>query len=359
MPKCCVRCFEDKFLRRWIRRNGNIDACDFCGSKRVPCVDCPKLTELFAPVLKEYEPTEYGKHFHKEFGPEAIDISESLPFLLDEDWQVFSDRLSSDGKCKLLDKVRNLSCRPKDRILEIASDDHWTRKENSFFHVDEDDLWYEFCRHIKYERRFIPSLKWATKTTAQEWIEDVPKFARLSLQGGSTFFRARKKTLGPRRPLPSNKMGAPPPSKAKAQRANPPGIPMLYLASDRTTALKEIRASQGKVVSVATMVLTKDLRLLDLTNIPYLKSAFEYGQNLQEEIRYRSIFRCLSKALSEPIDRRVAEIEYVPTQYLAEVIKAAGFDGIKYHSSIGPGWNLVLFDVESARPTSVVCAKAL
>ncbi len=361
MSKCCVRCFSDKFLKQLIRREGDLDTCDFCESKRVFCIDCGTLTQLFEPVLKGYEPTEYGKHFHKEFGPEAIDISETLPTLLDEDWQVFSDRLTHKEKCRLLDEIRNLSWNQKDRLLEVPSDEFWTGKGNSFFHVDEDDLWHEFCQYIKHERRFIPDPKRFITTTPQEWLEDVPSFCRLTLAGRHKLFRARNEVAGPRKPLHPAQMGAPPPEKTKAQRANPSGIPMLYLASDFYTALVEIKrkpdAAPGNEVSVATMVIQKDIHILDLTNIPYLKSAFEYGDNLQQEIRYRAIFRCLSKALSEPVDPEIADIEYVPTQYLAEAIKDAGFDGIKYHSSKGTGWNLVLFDVEAAKASKVRCSK--
>lgn len=151
-------------------------------------------------------------------------------------------------------------------------------------------------------------------------------------------------------------MGAPPREKAKGQRANPSGIPMLYLASDPATALWEIRGEPGSEVSLATVVLKKDIQIVDLTNIPNMKSAFQYGDNLQQEISYRAIFRCLSDALSEPIQSDNSDIDYVPTQYLSEAIKASKFGGMKYKSSLSPtGWNCVLFNVHSAKATKVEC----
>jgi hypothetical protein len=37
-----------------------------------------------------------------------------------------------------------------------------------------------------------------------------------------------------------------------------------------------------------------------------------------------------------------------PTQVLAELFKTSGFDGIAYRSSLGPGHNIALFDVNAA-----------
>jgi hypothetical protein len=37
--------------------------------------------------------------------------------------------------------------------------------------------------------------------------------------------------------------------------------------------------------------------------------------------------------------------EYAPTQALAELFKKSGLGGVAYGSSLGPGHNVVLFDV--------------
>lgn len=353
MARCCIECFNESFLRAWISENGERGKCNFCGAGRVPCVDCTELTDLFEPLLRLYEPTEYGEHYHPEIDLDAVDVGEQLPTLLDDDWEVFSDALDLETKSRLLDAIRNLSLDPKDRMLETGSDELWTPKEKRLFHEDESALWERFCYHVKHERRFIPKLGWSEKTPPQEWLEDVPESWRLKLQTGKRFYRVRCKVRGRGVPLPPEEMGAPPPEKARAGRANPWGIPMLYLASDPATAIAEVRAAPGVPVSVATMVITKGLNVIDLTQIPPFGSPFECGKNLTQELGYRAIFRCLSEALAQPVDAAMAEIEYVPTQYLVEAIKDAGLDGVKYVSSQGTGWNLVLFEVDVAQPAQV------
>ena len=53
----------------------------------------------------------------------------------------------------------------------------------------------------------------------------------------------------------------------------------------------------------------------------------------------------MNRELSKPINPAPAEVEYVPTQYLAEVILNANYDGIRYKSAIHRGgFNVVFFD---------------
>jgi hypothetical protein len=60
--------------------------------------------------------------------------------------------------------------------------------------------------------------------------------------------------------------------KAKGGRANPSGIPHLYLATTKETAMAEVRPWLGSIISLATFKTTKELSIIDcytnnLTNI--------------------------------------------------------------------------------------------
>jgi len=51
--------------------------------------------------------------------------------------------------------------------------------------------------------------------------------------------------------------------------------------------------------------------------------------------------------LSIPIRRDDTDIDYIPTQYVAEFIKSEGYDGILYKSSLSEsGKNIVIFNPE-------------
>ena len=86
--------------------------------------------------------------------------------------------------------------------------------------------------------------------------------------------------------------------------------------------------------------------MVDLTSVPVIPDPFSCGEDTLAAMISRNAFlQCLNTALSVPVRREDADIEYVPTQYVAEVIKDAGYDGILYASSLAHGGkNTVLFD---------------
>lgn len=61
-------------------------------------------------------------------------------------------------------------------------------------------------------------------------------------------------------------MGAPPKRLVSHGRANPTGIPYLYLGSKPDTALSEIRPHTGDRACVAEFTLKDNLILIDLSN---------------------------------------------------------------------------------------------
>jgi hypothetical protein len=134
--------------------------------------------------------------------------------------------------------------------------------------------------------------------------------------------------------------------RASEGRANPKGIPYLYLATCRQTALAEMRAGKGSLISVGLFKARRDLRIVncmtdDKTYI-YLDHEPPAGE------RERSVWTAIDKAFATPLTPSDDVAEYVPTQILAELFKIHGFDGVAYRSSLGPGHNIALFDLEAA-----------
>ncbi|MDC4227713.1 MAG: RES family NAD+ phosphorylase [Candidatus Manganitrophus sp.] len=62
-----------------------------------------------------------------------------------------------------------------------------------------------------------------------------------------------------------SEMGRPPAELARNGRANPVGIPYLYVASTPETAIAETRPHPGDLISVAKFKVTASLRLLKFT----------------------------------------------------------------------------------------------
>jgi len=139
-------------------------------------------------------------------------------------------------------------------------------------------------------------------------------------------------------------MGAPPVGSTQAGRANPIGIPYLYVASDAVTAVSECRPHKGDMVSVISFVTKKELNLVDLRNPRKLISPFSIADDelakLYEDINY--LCR-LGEELTKVVLPKHAQLEYLPSQLLCELIKQSKFDGVVYCSAMGEGDNYVLF----------------
>ena len=139
-------------------------------------------------------------------------------------------------------------------------------------------------------------------------------------------------------------------NRAMEGRANPKGIPYLYLATDRATAIAESRAGKAEAISVGTFKVKRDLVVIDCS----LQSAellTFYFEEPSPQKRTAAVWRDIDRAFSQPINRSDDAANYAPTQVLAELFKHNGFDGIYFRSSLADGHNIVLFDIEAAALT--------
>jgi hypothetical protein len=156
-----------------------------------------------------------------------------------------------------------------------------------------------------------------------------------------------------------NEMGAPPKERASNGRANPAGIPYLYLGSSPETATSEIRPHTGEVAYVADFTLPESLKAVDLRNPRKMVSPFLLGDaSAIRQLRAdMPLLERLGEELTRPVLPSRAAIDYIPSQYLCEFIKKCGYDGVVYRSSVNDGYNLALFDPTKANGGSVSCFK--
>jgi hypothetical protein len=144
-------------------------------------------------------------------------------------------------------------------------------------------------------------------------------------------------------------MNAPPKHLASHGRANPAGIPYLYLGSQPDTAAAEIRPHTGEVACIAEFTIP-EIRAVDLRNPRGFVSPFLLGEaskigQLRADL---PLLERLGGELTRPVLPQRAAIDYIPSQYLCEFIKKAGFDGVLYRSSVSDGFNLALFAPDKA-----------
>ena len=135
---------------------------------------------------------------------------------------------------------------------------------------------------------------------------------------------------------------------ASEGRANPKGIPYIYVATDKETAMSEVRPWLGSIISLARFRVNRKLRVIDFSEL-YGEGnrRFYLGEPQQEEI-IKAVWADIDNAFSRPVKASDVTSDYVPTQIISEFIKSKGYDGIAYKSSLAAGHNIALFDLTSA-----------
>lgn len=141
-------------------------------------------------------------------------------------------------------------------------------------------------------------------------------------------------------------IGPPPSERAAANRMSPAGISIFYGATDRATAIAEAGAHAAfRYVTTAEFTPTRELRLIDLTNLPALPSIFDAAAHPEYYIlRFLQMF---IHDITLPVELDGHEhIDYVPTQVFTEYFRHAfpgRVDGLMFPSVQGPGNNVVVF----------------
>lgn len=338
MPNCCINCFKDEYIIELITEHGNEDTCDYCNSADVKCVDVSYLNDDFQVFTTLYEETAYGEHYMPEDDP--ADCGELLCNLIENDWNIFSELLKMEQQQQLLFDILDLR----------DSETLFSRREESFTYVGNEELWMDFCYKIKHSNRFFfDHHNW------KEEISTVVDLLQEEVAINTIFYRARLGSLcdnGRNIPYPCDEMGAPPTEKTKNGRGNPAGISYLYLATNPKTAISEVRPWKSAQVSVATVEAIEDLTIINLTNAERLETPFGH-KNLINAIECTNLIYMLSLDLSKPIDPNLTDYEYVPTQYITELIKHLGYDGIKFKSALGDEHNYIIFDSAKINITNV------
>lgn len=126
-------------------------------------------------------------------------------------------------------------------------------------------------------------------------------------------------------------------------RLNPKGITYLYLSEDAFTALSESRPWKGGDLTLARVEITRDIMLIDCSQderVDYQPGISEWNDSELEE----HIWGYVNGAFSRPVNVSNPGTEYIPTQVIAEMFRALTYDGIRYKSALGKGYNIALFD---------------
>jgi hypothetical protein len=251
-----------------------------------------------------------------------------------DDWGLFEHpRMDSTRANELLAQILNDEDISRRRYLPVY------RSE-----VNSLQQWENLRHELMYRNRFFPAVE-----IDRGRLEAL--LFSLAMDRGEVpglWYRGRIQISD--EPFIADQMGAPPPRTASHGRANPAGIPYLYLGSTQQTAICEIRPHTGELVCVAEFRVAENLTLVDLrmprkTVSPFLLEGGEEIGRMRNDLPFLAR---LGDELTRPVIPQTAAIDYTPTQYLCEFIKKCNYDGLVYRSSVGEGINLALFNPEAA-----------
>lgn len=115
----------------------------------------------------------------------------------------------------------------------------------------------------------------------------------------------------------------------------------MYVADLECTSISEVRPWIGSEVTIAEFCPNKELKIID----------FSWDNITSKSNSYR---RIINESFSKPISSQNSDIDYLPTQAIAEYIKKQGYDGIKYSSSIHKnGYNVVIFKANNMKALAI------
>ena len=318
----CKDCFLDEELRSEIVSNACIEGvCTICGSKG-KLLNFSEFYGFFDALLSLYTKSHKG--------------SRTIVDIIQDDWKIFKDK----------------------KIAEILLTDVIKSHNYGFYINSVVDYTLDIQERINVWDRMKVSIKEKSRffTNMDEFIiYNYLNYGDNGLKIGDKLYRSRITPVG-KSILDCNNMGCPPKTSATAGRANPIGIPYLYLCDEPKTTYYEVRAVYLDRLSVGTFEVIRDLKIVDFThNISLYNSYADNITPFKELIRQKKVIDAISSDLSKPLRRFDSELEYVPTQLICEYCRCVvGADGITFESSLRKGArNYVLFDESGVKCINV------
>lgn len=353
---CCENCFDDEYIKQFIVDDNNKSDCDYCGSSGVFVADTSEVGQFIREGLtRAYEKVDdSGVYWDSE--EKAYTEGEHACDLLIDTHCIFSDAVA-DKRQELLDDLLSDSGPSYSDIKDGDVDDldgglALLVLRGKYVAPDENKYefsWNTFKYMVKHYARFFDFEKaFFNRTELIAPICELFKEVTQNLPAGTTLWRARivrKSELPEQADKIRKEIGPPPILDAKNNRMSPAGISYFYLSDSELTCIAEVKPNVGQSVWLGNFITTKDLKLLDLTDIPDYIPDNIFSPDYDHDKNWASFFMdSFANEISRPVPEGVDYLNYVPTQVLTEYIRKKGYDGIKYKSSQhSSGCNYTLF----------------
>jgi len=316
MSNVCASCFSDRELVGFIRSQARIGNCDFCAANNVESLPIEELFDFFNELVGHFQPKVGGI---------------MLKSIIQGNWSLFS---TIDNAYNILNYFLgnvHLPISNADQLVDFSNEIH----ENVSY-------WDELKDLLINKNRYITDVDYLTADLGWDGFFG----SQIEIPVGMPLYRARLHQNSGEPAYRLDEMFCPPGKYSTTGRANPSGIPYLYLSDNNQTVLYEIRAAYLDEVSIGTFTvksgLEKPVIISDFTE----SSTIFHPSKVGDKIKATLLKQKISADLSKPMRRYDSELDYIPTQFICEFIKIyTGVEGIKFRSSLDvTGNNFVIFD---------------
>ncbi|OCB71158.1 hypothetical protein B0A79_22440 [Flavobacterium piscis] len=314
----CTNCFSERELKAFINSHSQLGKCTFCEKENIEILEISELYDFFKELLDNFQKKENGQ---------------PLKNIIQGIWSLFSS-------AELSNKILNFIIHNIDTEI-LSADELVDFNEDIYENVN---YWDRLKEQLIWERRYLTDINYLTDELGWDGFFN----SQIALTKTTELYRARLHNKSDAKCYELTEMFCPPRKISTAGRANPSGIPFLYLSDNKDTILYEIRASYLDEISIGTFTLKDDLKKLIYISDFTESSTIFHPSRVNEKIKSTLLKQKISIDLSKPMRRYDSELEYIPTQFICEFIKVyTGVQGIKFRSSLHTlGNNLVLFDQE-------------
>ena len=360
----CHHCVGEQFLRHDIASTGARSTCSYCGgadnafnieemADRIELAfdqhyrrtsEEPNTYERLALSDRE---SSYSWERHGDPADIAIESAAEIP-----------EDAARDIQQELEERHYDHDAAKAGEESEFASDAHYEEQAADGDHWRRQ--WSEFDRAIKTQARFFGHNAKELLTEIFSNLEQLSAHGRKPLvvdigPGAACEALHRARVFQSEEPLknalcrPDRELGPPPGPLAPAGRMNATGISVFYGATDPDVAIAEVRPPVGTRVAVAKFEILRPLRILDLRNLGLASADGSIFDEAFADLCHKAAFlQTLSNILCEPVVPDDEDLEYLPTQAIADFLATERdpvLDGIAYPSTQidDSGYNVVLF----------------
>lgn len=342
----CLECAKDIRLKKLIEKLNRKAICSCCNnSNYVIDVDSNEFTQMTKALIRyHYSEWDYNEHW----GGDGF-----ISLFTDAD-NVFFNKQRFEDKDLYDELIYRIEC------FEVYEDyekgvsifaGYYEGEQNPLLEAIKNDL-NRSIKEIEYKLKNENYFLFENEITTM--LSPYLKLCKLKVKKASEFYRARVGYKDKKRsffeggflgenifvPYSNSEINAPSPLLAGGGRINRVGVSYLYCATNKHTAISEIRPHPGDIVSIGKFICDKDLQIFDLTESQFLN--FYQSDKKLDKFKILNTFTELMQKVIPPSKRHAYSI----TQLIADCIRRLNFDGVLFPSSVGDGENLVLFNPE-------------